>query len=166
LVGVVSPANSVIGSTEFDLVGDRTRALADGNVVVSSRSWDNGAANAAGAVTWMNGATGLVGAVDPTNSLVGSTAQDLVGEITLVLPGGEYVVLSPAWDNTAIVDAGAVTVAPAGGVVGPVSTANSLVFDGASFGDSLDSVSGDFTAGNALLIGTTLNRVIVFRPFA
>ena len=38
-------------------------ALTNGNYVVSSLLWDNGAAADAGAVTWGNGTSGVSGAV-------------------------------------------------------------------------------------------------------
>ena len=46
--------------------------LANGNYVVRSPYWDNGAAADAGAVTWGDGTSGVTGAVSAANSLVGS----------------------------------------------------------------------------------------------
>jgi Repeat of unknown function (DUF5650) len=54
-------------------------ALSNGNYVVNSPQWNNGATAQAGAVTWANGASGLAGAVSTSNSLYGTTANDLVG---------------------------------------------------------------------------------------
>ena len=51
-------------------------ALSNGNYVVRSPSWDNGAATDAGAVTWGSGDEGVSGVVSAANSLVGSTAND------------------------------------------------------------------------------------------
>ena len=63
-----------------DQVGyDGVTALSNGNYVVRSPHWDNGAVVDAGAVTWGNGTTGVTGAVSAANSLVGSTADDQVG---------------------------------------------------------------------------------------
>jgi hypothetical protein len=167
-VGVVEAGNSLIGTTAADEVGDEMTALTDGNFVVGSEGWDDGAVVDAGAATWADGTTGLVGVVDAANSLVGSTAGDQVGRRrATALPDGQYVVLNTEWDNGALADAGAVTFGPAGGVVGPITAANSVVFDELFNGGSpVQSVSDRFTAGNALLIGTFLNRVIVFRPAA
>ena len=53
--------------------------LANGNYVVASADWDNGAAVNAGAATWGSGTTGVSGVVSAANSLVGSTADDRVG---------------------------------------------------------------------------------------
>ena len=61
-------------------VGNRAvTALSNGNYVVESPNWTNGAAANAGAVTWGSGAAGVSGPVTATNSLVGSTANDGVG---------------------------------------------------------------------------------------
>ncbi len=108
-------------------------ALSNGNYVVPSPYWDNGSAADAGAATWGNGLTGVSGVVSATNSLVGSTAGDRVGDgsggpSVWALSNGNYVVTSPNWDNGTAADAGAVTWGSgASGVSGPVSAANSLV---------------------------------------
>ena len=76
LSGAVSAANSLVGSTANDQVGFwGVTALSNGNYVVSSPDWDNGAIADAGAVTWGNGTSGVTGAVSAANSLVGSTGQ-------------------------------------------------------------------------------------------
>ncbi len=78
--GAVSSANSLVGSTANDQVGNGgVTALTNGNYVVSSPIWDNGAVTNAGAVTWGSGTTGMSGVVSSANSLVGSTASDQVG---------------------------------------------------------------------------------------
>ncbi len=128
IVGPVSPANSLVGSTAYDYAGDWVAALANGSYVVSSVLWDNGAAVDAGAATWGDGTTGIVGTISPANSLVGSTAGDMVGHWVLALSNGNYVVGSRYWDNGEVVDAGAATWGDGNsGVAGPVSPANSLV---------------------------------------
>ena len=53
--------------------------MSNGNYVVTSAYWDNGAATDAGAVTFGNGVSGVSGVVSAANSLVGSTASDDVG---------------------------------------------------------------------------------------
>src|SRR5579871_5920434 len=80
-VYLYSPTGTLIstltGSTADDRVGyGGVVVLANGNFVVLSPNWSNGAANFAGAVTWVDGTTGLSGAVSATNSLVGSSALD------------------------------------------------------------------------------------------
>src|SRR5262249_52827396 len=99
--GGVSVANSLVGATAYDLVGsDGVTALSNGNYVVASRFWDNGAAFNAGAVTWGSGTTGVSGAVSVANSLVGSTAADVVGSAGVTaLTNGNYVIRSLFWDN-------------------------------------------------------------------
>src|SRR5699024_1973282 len=129
-------ANSLVGGAAEDRIGlyDTTYypltsiiELSNGNYVVRSSDWHNGAVADAGAVTWGNGNTGVAGVVSAANSLVGSTANDRIGEVE-PLPNGGYLVRSPNWDNGSVVDAGAVTWgSPAGGVAGIISAANSLV---------------------------------------
>ncbi len=78
--------------------------LSNGNYVVTSPDWANGAAGDAGAVTWGSGTAGVSGVVSATNSLVGSTAGDSVGEnagSVLALSNGNYVVSSQYWNNGA-----------------------------------------------------------------
>ena len=144
--GVVSAANSLVGSTSGDRVGhssrdgsDHIKLLSNGNYVVQSSDWDNGAAVDAGAVTFGSGTTGISGVVSAANSLVGSTSGDSVGaqfnmSIT-ALSNGNYLVSSTSWDNGSATDAGALTFGSGTtGVSGVVSAANSLVgatsFDG------------------------------------
>jgi hypothetical protein len=127
--GLVSAANSLVGSTADDTVGSGVTALSNGNYVVLSPEWHNGVAVAAGAVTWGSGTTGVSGVVSAANSLVGSTAGDHVGSTGVTaLSNGNYVVASARWDNGSVPDAGAVTWGGgATGVGGAVSVANSLV---------------------------------------
>ena len=80
--GEVSSSNSLVGTQDFDQVGsDGITALSNGNYVVSSGSWNNGSAQAAGAVTWGNGSSGVSGEVSSLNSLVGLQAFDFYGSI-------------------------------------------------------------------------------------
>ena len=138
ITGTVSAANSLVGSTDGDVVSSGgVTALPNGNYVVSSPYWDNGASADAGAVTWGSGMTGITGTVTVTNSLVGSTTEDGVGGVT-ALSNGNYVVSSPLWDNGAEANAGAVTWGSGTmGVTGTVSAANSLV--GSTFADGVGS---------------------------
>jgi filamentous hemagglutinin family protein len=129
-VGVVSAANSLIGSSAEDFVGaGEVIALTNGNYVVTSHSWNNGSIGDAGAVTFGDGTTGTVGTVSAANSLIGTAANDRVGSGGVVaLTNGNYVVTTYLWDNGSIVDAGAVTwVNGATGLIGSISASNSLV---------------------------------------
>jgi hypothetical protein len=145
--GVVSSTNSLVGSLADDLVGfeSSVEPLSNGNYVVSSGAWDNGAVVDAGAVTWCSGTTGCTGVVSSTNSLVGSSVDDWVGYVE-ALTNGNYVVSSSAWDDDAVADVGAVTwCSGTAGCTGVVSSTNSLV--GSSVDDRVGSVTA-LTNGN------------------
>ena len=151
--GPVSAANSLVGSTANDQVGGLggVTALSNGNYVVSSPNWTNGAAANAGAVTWGSGTAGVSGPVSAANSLVGSTANDAVGSGGVTaLSDGNYVVSSPNWTNGAAADAGAVTWGSGTtGVSGIISTMNSAIGSVANSGLGtvvLDNVNGTFFA--------------------
>ena len=127
--GAVSPANSLVGTVEKDYVGiDRVAALSNGNYVVGSRYWHNGAVERAGAATWADGTTGLSGAISPSNSLVGETALDGIGANGVrALRNGNYVVVSSGWHNGGV-SVGAVTWGNGTtGLTGFVSAGNSLI---------------------------------------
>ena len=156
--GFVTAENSLVGTkggVTADAVGERVVALKEnGNYVVVSGSWDNGAVQNVGAVTFGNGSTGTVGEISSTNSLIGSTASDRVGSTAVgnissysgvvALTNGNYVVVSDSWDNGAAVNAGAVTFGNGlTGVTGTVNSANSLV--GTKSSDSIGTVLVDST---------------------
>ncbi len=124
-VGIVSVANSLVGSTSNDNVGDRGIAvLNDNNYVVSSPYWDNGAIADAGAVTWGNGTGGTVGTVSAANSLVGGATGEGLGTVVTPLAKGNYVVVNHRWNGFR----GAVTWGNgSGGTVGEINASNSLV---------------------------------------
>ncbi len=152
LGGVVSAANSLVGSAAGDRIGsggvqkashdyDETRHF------VFSPHWSEGSARpGAGAVTWIEGLSGRLidesagGVVSAANSLVGGAAGDAVGSGGLVIlntGGGRGLILSPDWSA----GAGAITWVDATGgrlandtaLRGVVSGRNSLV--GTSAGD-------------------------------
>ena len=126
--GAVSASNSLVGSTSSDQVGNTgVRALSNGNYVVSSINWDGAAANV-GAVTFGSGTTGISGAVSASNSLVGTTLNDFVGNNGVTaLSNGNYVVRSSLW-NGAAADVGAVTFGSGTiGISGAVSSTNSAI---------------------------------------
>ena len=138
ITGVVSSSNSLVGSTTGDQVGaSGVFPLINGNYVVLSSTWNNGAATTAGAVTWGNGATGTSGVVSASNSLVGNATGDSVGSGGIVeLFNSDYLVKSPSWINGTAISAGAVTWGNgATGTFGIVSSSNSLV--GSSSGDQI-----------------------------
>src|SRR5690606_9957136 len=97
--GVVSPANSLVGTTAHDRVGTRVAALANGHYVVGSPGWDHAGIVNAGAATWANGGSGLQGPVTATNSLIGTSDGDGVAEEVTALANGQYVVASYLWQD-------------------------------------------------------------------
>ncbi|MGV3659986.1 MAG: choice-of-anchor D domain-containing protein [Prosthecobacter sp.] len=160
--GVISSANSLIGSTTNDGVGSgRLIVLSNGNYLVCSPLWTNGSSWAAGAVTWGSGTVGVRGWIDSSNSLVGSSEEDTVGGGGVVLLGnGNYVVSSSYWDNGTIINAGAVTWGSgASGVCGAVSTGNSLV--GTSIGDH---VGGAYLSDSSGVTALTNGHYVVNSP--
>jgi len=159
IVGPVSAANSLVGSTASDSVGHGgVHALTNGNYVVSTPNWHNGAAADAGAVTWGDGAVATVGPVSAANSLVGSSVLDQIGSRGIrVLSNGNYVVPSPMWNDGAVVDAGAATWGNgAGGTVGPVASSNSLV--GTTTGDAVGDGVLTMPNGNYVVESDRWNR--------
>ena len=159
LDGVVSPANSLVGSSSQDLIGlDGVTVLENGNYVVASSMWNRvaPAASEAGAVTWGDGTAGISGPVTAANSLVGGSANDSVGlDGVTALTNGNYVVASGDWHNGGSVSAGAATWGNGtGGTVGAVSASNSLV--GSSTGDFV----GTIASGNGVTALTNGNYVV------
>ena len=78
--------------------------LSTGNVVVTAPGDDAGGTDA-GAVYLFNGSTGQL-----ISTLRGSSAYDSIGSSGVTaLSSGNYVVLSPNWDNGTATNAGAVT---------------------------------------------------------
>ena len=146
----MSAANSLVGTSASDFVGATIVPLTNGNYLVATPTWNNGAIVAAGAVTWANGATGITGPVSAQNSLVGAAPFDRVGSETewyylsvWPLPDGNAVVVSPDWDNGTLVDAGAATwIDGTVGLTGTLSAANSLV--GTTAGDQLGAGGIDY----------------------
>jgi hypothetical protein len=165
ITGVVSSANSLVGGTENDFVGNNgVTALTDGNYVVFSQHWSNGAIAEAGAVTFGSGTSGIVGVVSPANSLVASTARDFVGSFGVTaLSNGNYVVDSPDWDNGATVDAGAITLGLSNGsVVGAITSTHSVL--GSVGGQGATQTFSYDATRNQLAIGQAAsNRVVLQR---
>ena len=131
MTGLVTDGNSLVGSTAGDAVGTAgsVTALSNGNYVVTTPAWSNGSFAGAGAATFGDGTMGVVGPISADNSLVGTQADDNVGNGGAVaLPNGNYVVVSSAWANGSATQAGAVTLADGTlGLSGAISSDNSLV---------------------------------------
>ncbi len=139
VAGFVSAANSVVGQSFMDAVGDRNVVpLSNGNYVVVVPNWDNGGVQDAGAVMWANGAGGGVGVVSQANSLVGTSTQELLGNVT-ALTNGNYVVGNPNWSRGNLLRAGSATWASGvTGIAGNISTSNSLLGTSAEDGFGLN----------------------------
>jgi hypothetical protein len=129
--GTVDETNSLVGTYANDAVGTAVFVLANHNYVVDSNFWNGGL----GAVTWGDGGSGTIGPVSSSNSLVGSSVGDRIGQGAtsagvVPLNNGNYVVVSPYWTDTSAgaTYAGAVTWVDGngGGLSGVVSETNSL----------------------------------------
>jgi filamentous hemagglutinin family protein len=155
--GVVGATNSLVGSTPGDQVGGfGNYQFLGSSVAIRSPNWNNGGSVVdAGAVTWVDAAAGLAGAVDPTNSLVGSVANDRVGNNSIqeLFSTGNYVLRTPDWNS----NSGAVTwIDPAAPVVGAISSANSLI--GGTVGDQVGgSGFSDLSTGHSLVFSPGWN---------
>jgi hypothetical protein len=153
LQGVVSAGNSLVGDKSADVVGGGgVVVLDDGDYVVRSPYWDNGAVFNAGAATFGRGDGGVRGVVSATNSLVGSSAGDFVGfDGVVALRNGNYVVCTPGWDHGGAFNVGAVTWGDGTiGTSGTLSPANSLV----------GTTSNDFVGGDCAVALTNGNYVV------
>ncbi len=138
--GVVSEANSLVGTTSGDNVGENVQILSNGNYVNVSFEWDSETEADVGAVTFCNAKTGCVGTIISANSLVGEKAQDRIGVQFAALDNGNYVVGSPVWDNGALTDAGAAKwCSGTSGCTGFVTTENSI------YGGAIDTVGQSIT---------------------
>jgi len=76
IIGVVSAVNALVDSTRNDCVGANVISLSNGNYVVSSQNWNNGAIVDAGASTWGSGISGISGLIAETNFFVGMRTSD------------------------------------------------------------------------------------------
>jgi hypothetical protein len=90
--GTVSSSNSLVGSAFGDFVASSVTALANGNYVIDSSTWNIDE----GAVTWGNGSGGTAGAISSSNSLLG---DGVGGGVVTALSNGNYAVQSPYWNE-------------------------------------------------------------------
>ncbi|GAA4430597.1 hypothetical protein GCM10023091_00050 [Ravibacter arvi] len=161
-VGVVGSDNSLVGGKYLDKVGKidpvtglGVIALSNGHYVVRSPDWDNGDVEDAGAVAWGNGITGTSGIINSSNSLIGNTAYDRIGNVTkgvVALKNGNYLVKTPNWGAGIAFSGsegyGAVTWGNGnGGTTGVINATNSLI--GSKNGDRLGE---DFISGEGVTI--------------
>ena len=128
--GTIASGNSLVGSAAGDRIGlyntyygdYQLRSVGNDRYFITSTMWNGNM----GAVTWFDGTSAPTGVIGASNSLVGSTAGDLIGDQWLIV-GSKYIFLSPEWDNAGTVNAGAITITDATGLTGAVTVANSLV---------------------------------------
>jgi filamentous hemagglutinin family protein len=168
IVGTISSANSLVGTSANDRVGYGVYALTNGHYVVTTPDWNNAGVADVGAVTWGNGTSGRTGAVSTANSLIGASASDFVGiGGVLALSNGNYLVLSSAWNGSR----GAVTLGNgSAGTVGTVTYSGS--FTGINPGDYIggNDMWREMTNGNVLIANHWANNdtgrvdVLAFSP--
>lgn len=160
-VGTISSGIALVGSNANHSVGNNIKALSNGNYVVVSWNWDNGAISQVGAVTWCNGTTGRTGLVSAANSLIGSRADDQIGSNGIIaLNNGNYVVVSPYRDNSTVADVGAVTWGNGtAGTTGVVSNLNSIV------GSSANDLVGYNGVGLPAVTVLSNNNYVVLSPY-
>lgn len=158
--GIISPANSLVGTLGDDGVGEKILPLANGQYLVGSTHWANGAVGYAGALSQCP-ASGCSGSISNLNSMVGSHLNDQIGAKITALPSGGYYFLTSNWDNGALADAGAATLCQAKGCSGQISAANSVQGGEASAGVNM---TADYDPVNMVLIvgRPSENRVSFF----
>jgi hypothetical protein len=154
ITGTVSASNSLVGSAANDQVGaGGVTALSNGNYVVASPFWNGGMLKSLGAATWGNGSTGITGTISASNSLVGSSPGDAVGGLVTALSNGNYVVLSPNWNQ----QRGATTWGNGTtGITGTIAASNSLI--GSSGGDRVGSGITALSNGNYVVASPSWNN--------
>ena len=116
----LAQSKDVMGPPGSELFGYQTKVLPNGNFVVTDPFYDNGPIQNVGAVYLYKGDSHILLSI-----LTGNNTNDLVGiEGITVLPGGNFLIRSPNWNN----NNGAVTWGDANsGVSGIVGPENSLV---------------------------------------
>lgn len=163
--GVVSPVNSLVGATTLDLVGNIVLALPSGAYVVIATEWDNNGVVDAGAVTFGRPDGATVGPITTANSVVGTATDEGDGQRVAAFADGTYAILTPAHSAGVQRRVGAVTPAPAAGVVGTATAENSLIGSLESAGTGWRIATDDdqvarLTAAESMLVGRRLeNRV-------
>ena len=185
LTGVVSSANSLVGSTAGDNIGNGTYPqpqnspynpassdlffdLGNGEYVMRSAAYkaNPGDTSAAGALTWISfGGAIPTGVVGPSNSLVGASAGDQLGDDAALAVGGNggyehstnplFQPLGNGYYALRDVDynggQGSMTIFnSAAPPVGMVSAANSLINAGSSAGVMQISTNADEPTGATL----------------
>ena len=145
----INSSNSLVGSVAGDFVGQEgIVVLPNGNFVVRSSQWNNGATTQAGALTWFAAAATPIGNITTGNSRYGGHSGDQIGLLpVVVLSNSNYVTQDAFCDSNTTTDAGASTFCSGtAACTGVVSSANSLV--GTTNGDFFSIVITPLTNGN------------------
>ena len=156
--GAVSSSNSLVGSTINDKVGDSSIYHLPGDAFIIRTQWvSNGGALNAGAVRFCSAIENCSGSISASNSLIGTTTNDRIGDQITVLSDGDYIVRSPFWDNGTMADAGAVSYCSGtSGCFGGISTVNSLL--GEHTNDQVGSNSLPLNNGGYALLNPNWDR--------
>jgi hypothetical protein len=163
--GTVTVSNSLAGSSHYDLIGNGgIVALQNGNYVVLSTRWNSGPTFDAGAATWCNGEAGCSGPISASNSLIGETTYDRVGNGgVLELANDSHIILSPTSNHGYKVDAGAVTWCSNDiGCTGVISETNSILGKTAHAGKTLTGVY-NLNAGWLVIAQPKANIIGLFK---
>ncbi len=178
--GTISSTNSLVGTTAGDFVSggqvssnlfdttvplfssiDGITALPDGNYVVNSVSWNNGAIANAGASTWGNGFTGTHDVVSAINSLTGSASFDWNNVHVIGMANGNYVLSSSVWDNAGLVDAGQVRIGTPGNIFFANGLGQTMTFHPSNLADTLASGTNVILqASNDITLETGTNILV------
>ena len=165
MVGTISAANSLVGTTSFDQAGSGSVAtLANGNYVVASPNWSNGL----GAATWSSGAKGIVGVISNTNSLTGNASSGIsdLGDSFTALPNGDLVIYSQDASNGRVTWVNGTTGATFDGQATP-DAQNSLIGNGDILPRSVEVIPGPSTGSFVAVFSTgTPGQIIVGLPYS
>jgi hypothetical protein len=132
--GENTTANAIVGTTAYDSLGDGgfgadsgIVAFPNSDFVIGSPHWHRNGMENAGASTYLSGTVPFSGTISAKNSLLGASANDLIGERIRLLPGDRYAVFAPGMDEQrpggAVADVGVVISA---GTTGDVTESNAV----------------------------------------
>lgn len=179
-LGELNESNSFVGASPDDRVGGGNNLtgiieVGPNHFIVSSPNWNGDR----GAATLVNSTTGLAGTLSPANSLVGSTAQDVISsgyreapvpiEGTIRNSDGTFMIFSPRLDSGQSVNAGAVTLTSTyGTLAGPVTTDHSFIGSPTDIGMTLrfdyDPVNRQVVVGRLLSKSVSIFRTAIALP--
>lgn len=150
--GVISPENSLVGTTNLDGVGDAGALLLDdGTLVFIVPRWDRGSLQDAGAVVTMRPGPPIVGEISAANAIVGTSPGDGIEmRLPVSLSGNRFAVAMPYWDGSPGTDFGAVrVVGPNDAATGELTFQNALI--GTSTGDRVGTRIQALANGNLVV---------------